>query len=557
MANIRHSKISGIANPIDPTLVGGEDWDAAHDVTLLDADIPATIARDTEVTAAVAALSTVYQPLDSDLTAIAALTTTAYGRAFLALADAAAGRTALGLGTAATQATGAFDAAGAAAAAQAASQPLDSDLTAIAALTTTSFGRGLLALADAAAARSTLGLGTAAVAATGDFDAAGAAAAAQAASQPLDSDLTAFAGLAIAADKLPYGTGSHTLGLADLTAAGRALLDDADAAAQRTTLGLGTLATQSGTFSGTSSGTNTGDQTLPTRASLGLDTTDSPQFAGLNVGAATDTTITRTGAGDVAVEGNAIYRAGGTDVPVADGGTGSSTAGGARTNLGLVIGTDVGVPLTVEEVDASPSDSAVTKIVFPNGTLGIASHVATYTPVAAGAGALVYITKQTASTSANLSFTSVFSSTYDVYEIVMVNILPATDGVGLHLLASTDGGSNYLGATNYAWSYTRAGGSQASSGGALPVDGFADGLSGNTAAYGGVSGTLRLYNPLSATAQKTMSLLAAYRALDGTVENVNGTGVITTTTAVNALRFLFSSGNITSGTIYIYGLTKS
>lgn len=84
-------------------------------------------------------------------------TPTAFGLALLLLADAAAGRTALGLGTAATQATGAFDAAGAAAAAQAASQPLDSDLTAIAALTTTSFGRSLLAAADAAALRTLAG----------------------------------------------------------------------------------------------------------------------------------------------------------------------------------------------------------------------------------------------------------------------------------------------------------------------------------------------------------------------------------------------------------------
>lgn len=47
-----------------------------------------------------------------------------------------------------------------------------------------------------------------------------------------------------------------------ITAAGEALLDDADATAQRATLGLGTLATQNGTFSGTSSGSNTGDQTI-------------------------------------------------------------------------------------------------------------------------------------------------------------------------------------------------------------------------------------------------------------------------------------------------------
>ena len=56
--------------------------------------------------------------------------------------------------------------------------------------------------------------------------------------------------------------GSGNVESITLTEAGRALLDDADAAAQRTTLGLGTLATQNGSFSGTSTGTNTGDQTI-------------------------------------------------------------------------------------------------------------------------------------------------------------------------------------------------------------------------------------------------------------------------------------------------------
>lgn len=60
------------------------------------------------------------------------------------------------------QSSAAFEVAGAAAAAQAASQPLDSDLTAIAALTTTSFGRSLLEAANAAALRTLAGLGGAA-----------------------------------------------------------------------------------------------------------------------------------------------------------------------------------------------------------------------------------------------------------------------------------------------------------------------------------------------------------------------------------------------------------
>lgn len=107
-------------------------------------------------TAAAVVIGTDVEAFDADLAAIAALSTTSYGRAFLALADAAAGRTALALGTASTHAHGDYETAGAAAAAQAASQPLDSDLTAIAALTTTSFGRGLLATADIAALRAVI-----------------------------------------------------------------------------------------------------------------------------------------------------------------------------------------------------------------------------------------------------------------------------------------------------------------------------------------------------------------------------------------------------------------
>lgn len=204
----------------------------------------------------------VYQPLDSDLTAIAALSTTTFGRSLLTSANAAALLTLVG------------------------AQPLDSDLTAIAALTTTAYGRSVLSTADAAALQTLAGtvIGTnvqaydaelaalAGLTSAADklpyFTGSGTAALADLSAaartviddasvsamrttlgvavgtdvQAYDAELAALAGLVSAADKLPYFTGSGTAALADFTAAGRALVDDANAAAQRTTLGLGAVA---------------------------------------------------------------------------------------------------------------------------------------------------------------------------------------------------------------------------------------------------------------------------------------------------------------------------
>tara|TARA_R110000824_G_scaffold363228_1_gene551237 strand:- start:459 stop:1121 length:663 start_codon:yes stop_codon:yes gene_type:complete len=175
------------------------------------------------------------------------------------------------------------------------------------------------------------------------------------------------------------------------------------------------------------------------------------------------------------------------------------------------------------------------------------------------------IATATASSSATLEFTSGIDSTYDVYEFHFTNMHPQTDSVYPKFQPSTNGGSSYGVATTTT--YVRAHHAEDdSSAGLAYVTGYDSAQSTGLIQIGedvgadadqSLSGIMKLYAPSSTTYVKHFTI---------DTQNVNGgnwsanqfiAGYVNTTSAVNAIQFSFSSGNIDAGVIKMYGIATS
>jgi hypothetical protein len=203
-------------------------------------------------------------------------------------------------------------------------------------------------------------------------------------------------------------------------------------------------------------------------------------------------------------------------------------------------------------------------VILPAGITN--SSVSAVTSFAnAPAGTLILLSTQTASSSANISFTTGLDSTYDEYIIKYINVRPATDATDFQFNMSTDSGSNYN--TTKTTSNFIAYHFEDDSGAVLAYNGSYD-LAQSTAfqtlgdqvgsgADENISGTLTIYNPSSTTYVKHFINTGNEYQYSNISINEFSAGYGNTTSAVNALQFKFSSGNIADGIFKLYGVKKS
>jgi hypothetical protein len=204
-------------------------------------------------------------------------------------------------------------------------------------------------------------------------------------------------------------------------------------------------------------------------------------------------------------------------------------------------------------------------VILPAGITNASVSAVTSFSGVTGGGTLTLLSTQTASSSATISFTTGLDSTYDEYIFKFINIHPATDNVGFQFNFSTDSGSNYnvTKTTTFFQSYHDEGDTDTSLDYNTSFDlaqstGFQTIIKelGNDADQIG-SGTLTLFNPSSTTYVKHFISVANSYTYHNYFQNHFVAGYGNTTSAVNAVRFQMSSGNIDDGIIKLYGVKKS
>jgi hypothetical protein len=171
-------------------------------------------------------------------------------------------------------------------------------------------------------------------------------------------------------------------------------------------------------------------------------------------------------------------------------------------------------------------------------------------------GARVLLGTYTASVAAQLDLTSWYSSAFDLYEIEMIDVVASSNNDDLRCRVSTNNGSTFDTASNYAWNivYGTASGAAGANGESAAYIGLGGGR-GNSAGIAS-SGTIKLSNPGGAYHKVITSVSAIYQTstTPSMAMTLSG-GVWKSTSAYNAIRFYMGTGNI-SATARIYGVGK-
>jgi hypothetical protein len=171
-----------------------------------------------------------------------------------------------------------------------------------------------------------------------------------------------------------------------------------------------------------------------------------------------------------------------------------------------------------------------------------------------GVGTWVLLSTQTASASATIDFTSNIDSTYRTYAFVLTEITPATDAVELFIRVSIDSGSSYISTGTYDQSSVQVDATSVTGIGGTTETSFQIHKNLGNASDESYSGIIYLTNPSSASKRKILNWQGGGLQDDGSTEYFSGTGSNTTTSAIDAIRFLMNTGNIASGTFKLYGV---